>query len=394
MNRLALAVVASLSCAAFAQNVPSQLSFSARVANAGVPLTGSHTLNVRLFDTATGGAELWTETSQTTAEGGLVTATLGAQMPLGPSLLDGRALFMEVSVDGQVLLPRLPVVSVPYAVRASVAATAGTLGNLSPADLALVGHNHSGVYLPVSASSSCSGTDKMIGINASGSVACSPDLNSSVTFAGTGTATTASRSDHTHAYLPLGSTLACTGTNKVSGLNANGSVTCTPDADTLYTVSSGLQRSGNQFSVEYAGFGALYGSAASVARSDHPHTFDCPAGYGSHFFGGGTPEGTTVLCSKAVTSAAITWAAAARSCASNNGGGSLCTFNQLTTARISNFASVPQALFLNFWMGDRTGDNMALYSNGVAGDDFDAVADTSTTTMVGFYCCTTGTFFR
>jgi uncharacterized Zn-finger protein len=398
MNRLVLALFIALSCAAFAQDVPSQLSFSARISNAGVPLTGNHTVLLKLYGTPSGGAELWSESSTANAEGGLVTLVLGVTTALGPSILDGRPLFVEVSVDGQVLLPRLPVVSVPYAVRASVAASAGTLGSLTPADLALVNHTHPGVYLPVSASNTCPGTEKMIGLNASGSVVCSADLNTGVSFAGTGSATTASRSDHSHPniYLPVGPTLGCAATQKVSGLSSNGSVICTADIDTntTYSPSASISLANNTVSVTYAGSGIGFGTASTPARSDHPHLYNCPQGYEDHFFGNGTPEGTRVLCSKAVASAAITWSAAQRSCAQNHSSGMLCTMQELVTARISGFSSVPQPLFANYWMGDRVGDNLALYSNFTTGDDFDGAADTSTTTMVGYYCCTSGNFFR
>ncbi|MEW6434746.1 MAG: hypothetical protein AB1730_24875 [Myxococcota bacterium] len=127
MKRFVFPVVLCASFVGSAQNVPQQLAVSARLSNAGAPLTGSHTVLTRLFDSLTGGSELWSESALANADNGLVTLMLGAQSPLSPAVLDGRPLFVEFIVDGQVLSPRLPVVSVPYAVRSSVSASAATL---------------------------------------------------------------------------------------------------------------------------------------------------------------------------------------------------------------------------------------------------------------------------
>jgi hypothetical protein len=399
----ALTLASSL---ALAQTVPQQVALSARLSNAGVPLTGNHTLLLRLFDSATGGAELWNESALTVADNGVVALTLGAQAPLTPSILDGRALFVEVSVDGQTLLPRLPVVSVPYAVRASVAASASTLGTLAPGDVALASHTHN--YLPVGTMLSCSGTDKMVGLTTAGSVLCAADTGAtytagpgitiagnqiSTTYAGSGTAPSSARSDHTHngVYLPVGSTLACPGTQKVTGLNANGSVVCGADVDTstTYSAAGGVQLNGTTFSVAYAGSG----TALTAARSDHSHGYLCPTGYLSHWFPGGSVEGTKVLCTRDVAQAA-TWPQAARACATSNGSGRLCSILELTIARAPSTPSHTQeALVSGYWLADRLADDFAAITNENTGDNFDGQQD-PLTTATGYYCCTDGNFFR
>ncbi|MEW5739114.1 MAG: hypothetical protein AB1938_09315 [Myxococcota bacterium] len=405
MKRLVLAV-AVFSSVALAQNVPQQLALTARLSQAGQPLTGSHTLLLKLFDTPSAGSELWSESALASAESGLVSLTLGAQTPLTPAILDGRPLFVEVAVDGQVLSPRLPVVSVPYAVRASIAATSATLGNLSPTDVALASHTHQGLYLPLGAQLACTGTQKVTGLGANGSVVCGPDdtgagvtagagltqsgTQLSVSFGGSGAANTAARSDHNHSgvYLPVGAQLSCTGTQKVSGLNAStGSVVCS--AETAYTAGAGLALSGTQFSVAFAGLGA----ATTAARSDHGHVYNCPAGYLRHWFPGPTPEGTHTLCTKAVAGN-VTWPAAVRSCALNHGSGRLCTIQELTIARSPTTPSSPQqVLNSGYWLGDRLADDQAAITNATTGDNFDASADPLSTAS-GYYCCTGGNFFR
>lgn len=410
MKSIALAV-AVLASSALAQNVPQQVALTARLSNAGAPLTGSHTLLLKLFDTPNGGAEMWSESALATADNGLVALNLGAQSPLTPAILDGRALFVEVSVDGQVLAPRLPVVSVPYAVRSSIAASAATLGNLAPGDVALTAHTHAGTYLPVGATLTCMGTDKVVGLAANGSVICANDaggttytagsgisINGSsiaVSFAGTGTALTAARSDHNHAgtYLPLGAVQTCGGTNKMTGYNTNGSVLCAPDVDTntTYAAGTGLSLSGTTFNLSYLS-GQPFGSATTPARSDHGHIYNCPAGYDDHFFGGGSPEPTKILCTRAVA-AAVTWPAAVRACAAS-GAGRLCTINEITVARSpTTFAHTQIPLLAGYWMADRLADDQAAVTNATSGDNFDLGQDPLTTAS-GYYCCTDGNFFR
>lgn len=63
----------------------------------------------------------------------------------------------------------------------------------------------------------------------------------------------------------------CTATQKVLAVNADGSVTCGTDLDTTYTAGSGVALTGTQFSAAYAGTGGRLGSAAALARSDHSH---------------------------------------------------------------------------------------------------------------------------
>lgn len=80
-----------------------------------------------------------------------------------------------------------------------------------------------------------------------------------VDFAGGGSATTVARSDHTHSYVPIGTMLTCSGTDKVRGLNMlTGDVLCDTDVDTgtgtPYTAGPGLDLAANEFSVSFAGF--------------------------------------------------------------------------------------------------------------------------------------------
>jgi hypothetical protein len=119
-------------------------------------------------------------------------------------------LWLQVTVDGDELSPRQRVSGTPFAIRAD---TAEHLGDLGPDDV-----------LPKGSNLACANptTQKVTGIDPiTGDVVCGTDLNTTytagtglsmsgttlnVSFAGSGTATTVARSNHTH---PLPS-LQCT----------------------------------------------------------------------------------------------------------------------------------------------------------------------------------------
>ena len=99
-----LAVIACLtSSLVLAQTVPGSISFNARLTDtSGAPITGSHAMGFGLYDTSSGGAALWTEnvSGASFSTEGLAYLELGATTPLTTSALDGRKLFLEISVDG------------------------------------------------------------------------------------------------------------------------------------------------------------------------------------------------------------------------------------------------------------------------------------------------------
>ena len=115
--------------AADAPGVPQTVSFAARITDRGNAMQGDFNLTIALFDAETGGTKIWEEKQTLTADKGLVYASLGSHTPLTPDVLDGRPLFAELMVETDVLSPRIPVMSVPYAIRAG---TAGALEGFDP----------------------------------------------------------------------------------------------------------------------------------------------------------------------------------------------------------------------------------------------------------------------
>jgi hypothetical protein len=123
------ALVLLLGLAASASAAPGTISFAARLAEDGVPVTGSHALEFRLFAGPMGGTAVWTEIrgGVTIPADGLLYLELGAVTPLDATLFDGTAKYLEITIDGVPSEPRIAIVSVPYAIRAGMATDAELL---------------------------------------------------------------------------------------------------------------------------------------------------------------------------------------------------------------------------------------------------------------------------
>jgi hypothetical protein len=148
----ALAFVAALPAAASAQGVPGTVNFTARIDGLpqGDDVQEALSLTFRLFDTNTGGTEAWSETHQAVdVVDGLIFVELGTYVPLDSVVFDGKMKWLEISVGGTTMSPRLSIASVPYAIRAGAADMADHLGSLDADDVALVGHKHEAASVPI-----------------------------------------------------------------------------------------------------------------------------------------------------------------------------------------------------------------------------------------------------
>lgn len=110
--------------------VPQTVGFSARLADNGRPVTGTHAFTFKVFDAETGGTELWGEAKDLAVADGVVTTALGDTVAIDTgTLFTGLvALYLEVAVDGVALSPRMALQSVPFALRAQSAAVANYAG--------------------------------------------------------------------------------------------------------------------------------------------------------------------------------------------------------------------------------------------------------------------------
>ena len=115
MKRFWFSVGLALSTAGSALAVPSTLNYQGQLLVNGTPATGPVTIIFRMFDAATGGTELWTETDNVTVTSGLFQTTLGDGTALPATLFTAQVPWLEMEVNGTVLAPRTQFQSVPYA---------------------------------------------------------------------------------------------------------------------------------------------------------------------------------------------------------------------------------------------------------------------------------------
>lgn len=104
------------SCVCFA-DIPGKINYHGKITNAqGQLIDGAHDMVFKLFSEATGGAEKWSEAHDGVhIVNGLCGIILGSTNSLTPVFQGNEALYMEISVDGETLLPRQEVTSAGYA---------------------------------------------------------------------------------------------------------------------------------------------------------------------------------------------------------------------------------------------------------------------------------------
>lgn len=139
----AVALCALLGAGAARADVPGTMNFQGLLLDAaGNPKNGNVTLVFRLYNVATGGSPLWSETlASVPVSDGIYDVALGATIPLTPALFADPARYLEVTVNGEVLAPRRQLLVVPYALRAESADTAATAATAATAtSVALTGN--------------------------------------------------------------------------------------------------------------------------------------------------------------------------------------------------------------------------------------------------------------
>ena len=124
--RLAALLALALALPMSALAAPGELSHQGRlIDSAGTPLSGDHAITFTLYDDASSGNALWTETLTASFEDGHFSVVLGADSPFEAGDFDGSTRYLGLAVDGGTeLSPRISVVSVPYAIHAGSADTA------------------------------------------------------------------------------------------------------------------------------------------------------------------------------------------------------------------------------------------------------------------------------
>jgi hypothetical protein len=102
--------------------IPRSISFQGVLTDAAgaAVADGNYALTFRLYDRATVGTALWTETQTVAVSKGLFNVRLGGVQPLSPAF--DKAYYLGISIDGAAeLAPRTPLDAAAYALRADVA---------------------------------------------------------------------------------------------------------------------------------------------------------------------------------------------------------------------------------------------------------------------------------
>ena len=270
----------------------------------GTPVEGDLMMRFALYTSEIGGTELWNETQWVLVEAGLFTVYLGDTTPLPLSLFrDNTNLYLGVSAGGEAEMARFQIATTGFAAFAQYAGDAARLDGRSASDFAAATHTHAvsdltGVQSRVTGT--CPAGSSIRAVNDDGTVDCETDDDTvttytagpgltlsgtqfSVSFAGTGTADTAARSDHTQPWSSL---------TEVPAGFADG----TDDTGVSYTAGTGITISGttisaNQTTVEGWARGVCYDTTAELrgaldtvyAPAGHSHAWSTitgmPAGF-------------------------------------------------------------------------------------------------------------------
>ena len=100
--------------------IPLTMSYQGVLTNgAGEPVgDGTYDITFKLYDTVSGGSELWTETQSVSVNGGIFAAILGSLSPL--DLAFDKPYWLGVSVNGGAeLTPRRALTASPYSLNAN-----------------------------------------------------------------------------------------------------------------------------------------------------------------------------------------------------------------------------------------------------------------------------------
>lgn len=102
-----------------AQGYPTTIAYSARLTTiSGTPVTGSQNIVFSLYDVATGGTALWTESQNVNVVNGELSVALGETVPI-PETTFARRLFLGIKVGNDAeMTPRPKLNSVPFAIKA------------------------------------------------------------------------------------------------------------------------------------------------------------------------------------------------------------------------------------------------------------------------------------
>ncbi|MCR9093394.1 MAG: DUF1554 domain-containing protein [bacterium] len=122
-------VAVLLSASVASAQVPDRVAFQGLLLDdLGTPLNRTVDLDFSLYDSLAAGSLLWNESQLgVLVVDGVYAVELGATSPLDASVFAAGPAFLEIVVDGEVLVPRQQLLAVPFAYRAAQAGNVGSV---------------------------------------------------------------------------------------------------------------------------------------------------------------------------------------------------------------------------------------------------------------------------
>ncbi|MBW2262372.1 MAG: hypothetical protein JRG91_10405, partial [Deltaproteobacteria bacterium] len=155
--------------------------------DAGAPIDAEVTATFSIYASDIGGTPLWTETASVLVDDGFFTTYMGEVTALDLSVFrDNTDLWLGIQIEGDTEMPRVYIATTPFAGYAEYCGNvpdhdhdfSDLTGTLSPSTLP------AGVVI---GSQTCTGTQKVSGVDTSGTLVCSPDEDTGTSYsAGSG----------------------------------------------------------------------------------------------------------------------------------------------------------------------------------------------------------------
>ncbi|MFA4844808.1 MAG: hypothetical protein WC632_07685, partial [Candidatus Margulisiibacteriota bacterium] len=105
-------------------SVPTKIAYEGRLVDpSGNPITTAKNVSFSIFDAATAGSLVWGPESQsvTPDSQGVFSVLLGATTAVSPEVFNSSSRYLEISIAGETLTPRVQLVSVGYAFKTALA---------------------------------------------------------------------------------------------------------------------------------------------------------------------------------------------------------------------------------------------------------------------------------
>ncbi len=124
MKRTVAAALTMMIIATSLVAVPRMMTYQGKLTDiGGVGYNGDYTMTFRIFDVETGGSFLWQESyaigDEITVTNGLFDVELGSIVPINLSF--DTDYWLEIEIGGNILIPRVKLMTSPYAFRAAIA---------------------------------------------------------------------------------------------------------------------------------------------------------------------------------------------------------------------------------------------------------------------------------